>query len=61
MVKAVPGFLQVSDLSQWLIGNAVALFSGPTVCAKRVLNAHLMIHRAAVSMGWARPIALNEL
>eukprot|EP00971_Amphidinium_carterae_P306393 6088802-Amphidinium_carterae.1 len=29
--RAVPGFLQVSDLSQWVLSNAVALFSGLTV------------------------------
>eukprot|EP00971_Amphidinium_carterae_P190700 3784287-Amphidinium_carterae.1 len=28
VAKAVPGFLQVSDLWRWLIDNAVALFSG---------------------------------
>eukprot|EP00971_Amphidinium_carterae_P303225 6025146-Amphidinium_carterae.1 len=28
VVKAVPGFLEVSGLWRWLIGNAVALFSG---------------------------------
>eukprot|EP00971_Amphidinium_carterae_P187583 3722906-Amphidinium_carterae.1 len=28
VAKAVPGFLQVSDFWQWLINNAVALFSG---------------------------------
>eukprot|EP00971_Amphidinium_carterae_P280030 5558864-Amphidinium_carterae.1 len=39
MVKAVPGFLQVSDLWRWVIGNAVALFSGLAVCAHFAFNA----------------------
>eukprot|EP00971_Amphidinium_carterae_P252706 5017195-Amphidinium_carterae.1 len=38
MVKAVPGFLQVSDLWRWVIGNAVALFSGLAVCAHKAFN-----------------------
>eukprot|EP00971_Amphidinium_carterae_P273566 5429254-Amphidinium_carterae.1 len=39
MVKAVPGFLQVSDVWRWVISNAVALFSGPTVCAQQAFTA----------------------
>eukprot|EP00971_Amphidinium_carterae_P080260 1588064-Amphidinium_carterae.1 len=29
---AVPGFLQVSDFWRWVLSNAVAIFSGLTVC-----------------------------
>eukprot|EP00971_Amphidinium_carterae_P255758 5077727-Amphidinium_carterae.1 len=39
MVKAVPGFLQVSDLWRWVIGNAVALFAGLIVCVQCVFHA----------------------
>eukprot|EP00971_Amphidinium_carterae_P250106 4965006-Amphidinium_carterae.1 len=43
MVKAVPGFLQVPDLWQWVISHAVALFSGLTVCAQE----HSIHHKSS--------------
>eukprot|EP00971_Amphidinium_carterae_P290183 5761740-Amphidinium_carterae.1 len=41
MVKAVPGFLEVSDLWRWVLSSVVALFSGLAVCAQLALTAPL--------------------
>eukprot|EP00971_Amphidinium_carterae_P114719 2272708-Amphidinium_carterae.1 len=62
MVKAVPGFLQVSDLWQWVISNAVALFSGPTVCGQRAFNVPSN-HTPSSRLNKMSPprIALNKL
>eukprot|EP00971_Amphidinium_carterae_P251744 4998157-Amphidinium_carterae.1 len=63
MVKAVPGFLQVSDLWRWVLSNVVALFSGLTVCARWVFNARSNDTRyhAPSSKLNKMPIALNKL
>eukprot|EP00971_Amphidinium_carterae_P171488 3399360-Amphidinium_carterae.1 len=40
VMKAVPGFLKVSKLWQWLISSAVALFSGPSNKRQRASLQH---------------------
>eukprot|EP00971_Amphidinium_carterae_P323448 6427965-Amphidinium_carterae.1 len=39
VVKAVPGFLEVSDVWRWVINNTVALFSGLTSSTQSVAQA----------------------
>eukprot|EP00971_Amphidinium_carterae_P092498 1831602-Amphidinium_carterae.1 len=57
MVKAVPGFLQVSDLLRWLMSNTVALFSGTARSADYALR-----HLTPSSKPTPRqtPMALNK-
>eukprot|EP00971_Amphidinium_carterae_P231855 4601338-Amphidinium_carterae.1 len=52
MAKAVPTFLQVSVLWRWLMSNAVALFSGPTIQQAHNEHAkrHLLTYPAAYSI-----------